>query len=361
MWSIIWTIFLLALECTNIYVHVGGSEKLQEQILEVLFSGSMYVFCMCSLILALTINNKKVPLIIAKLSEIDELFSTGEYRSQIYNNSRLFIRLQITAMSSCVLPLFLYATYVIHGDFSFRNFDYYFFEVIPVFLNFTVILHFANLVLLLKDKYKYLNSALESSAFIDTNVTNLSDLDTLSLTPIENCVFRMKCLSNGKTDNNISSKRKHLRKLRIIYSQLHDVALLINSNYGITLICATIWMFIGIISGANYVIKMKPISIYLCVILAVTWSSLCVAMMIIMAVSCSLAVNECKRSPVIVQKIMLRDDTDSEVMKELKKMFIQFKVMKIEFSAYGLYRIDLSFLCAILGATVSYLIVSLQL
>jgi hypothetical protein len=118
---------------------------------------------------------------------------------------------------------------------------------------------------------------------------------------------------------------------------------------------------IGIISGANYIIKMKPNDIYLYVILSVVWCSLCVAMMTIMAVSCSLAVNECKRSPVIVQKIMLRDDTDSEVMKELKKMFIQFKIMKIEFSACGMYRIDLSFLCAILGATVSYLIVSLQL
>jgi hypothetical protein len=83
--------------------------------------------------------------------------------------------------------------------------------------------------------------------------------------------------------------------------------------------------------------------------------------MTLMAVSCSLAVNEFNRSPVIVQKILLRDDIDGEVMKELEKMFAQFKVMKIGFSACGMYTIDLSFLCGIIGATLSYLIIFTQL
>jgi hypothetical protein len=55
--------------------------------------------------------------------------------------------------------------------------------------------------------------------------------------------------------------------------------------------------------------------------------------MAMMTVSCSLAVNECNRSPVIVQKIMLRYEIDSEVMKEMKKIFTQFKAMNIRFSA----------------------------
>jgi hypothetical protein len=62
-----------------------------------------------------------------------------------------------------------------------------------------------------------------------------------------------------------------------------------------------------------------------------------------------------------MQKIMLRDDIDAEIMKELKKMFVQFKVMKIGFSACGMFRIDLSFLCGIIGATLSYLVIVSQL
>jgi hypothetical protein len=58
---------------------------------------------------------------------------------------------------------------------------------------------------------------------------------------------------------------------------------------------------------------------------------------------------------------MLRNDIDSEVMRELGKMFTQFKVMKIGFSACGMFRIDLSFLCGIIGATLSYVIIFSQL
>jgi hypothetical protein len=58
---------------------------------------------------------------------------------------------------------------------------------------------------------------------------------------------------------------------------------------------------------------------------------------------------------------MLRDDIDSELMKELEKMFTQFKVMKIGFSACGLYKIDLSLLCDIVGGTLSYVIIFSQL
>jgi hypothetical protein len=171
----------------------------------------------------------------------------------------------------------------------------------------------------------------------------------------------MKYLNRKKSENRINSRGKHLHNLRIIYSKLHDVALLINSTYGITLLCATFWVFIGIISGVNYVMKIKPIGNHLYIIAAVLWSIFCVVLMITVAVSCSLAVSECNRSPVIVQKLLLSDDTDREAVKELKNMFSQFKAMKIEFSAFGMYRIDLPFLCCIFGATISYLIIFLQL
>jgi hypothetical protein len=331
---------------------MNGLVTLEQKVLEIIFCGSMYVFSVCSLLLSLTINNDKVPRIIAKLSEIDRLFLTKRDTSRIYKNARLFIEVQITFMTSFLLALLSYGTYVIHGNFSFRNFDYFFYELFPVFLNCTSILHYVNLVLLVKDRYKCLNSALDSPTSL---------LATNDLKPTENCPFGMKYLNREKGENSISSRRKHFHNLRIIYSKLHDVALLINSTYGMTLLCTTLWVFTGVISGVNYVIKMTPVDNHLYVIVAILWSSFCVAQMIVMAVSCSLAVNECNRSPIIVQKIMLRDDIDREAAKELKKMFSQFKVMKIEFSACGMYRIDLPFLCGIFGATLSYLIIVLQL
>jgi cytochrome bd-type quinol oxidase subunit 1 len=233
--------------------------------------------------------------------------------------------------------------------------------MLPILLNRIASLHFVNLVLLLREKYKFLNSMLETSPFITSNVTNLNDFHTNCITPIEKCTFEMKNFNRDTRETNISTRCNQLHNLRIIYNQLYEVAHFINSTYGISLLCATFWVFICVICGINYVMKIQGTDSSLCVSAEVLWSLFCAALVIIMAVSCSLAVSECNRSPVIVQKIMLRNDIHSEVIKELKKMFSQFKVMKIEFSACGLYKIDLSLLCGIFGVTLSYLIIFWQL
>jgi hypothetical protein len=133
-----------------------------------------------------------------------------------------------------------------------------------------------------------------------------------------------------------------------------------NSTYGIPLLCTAFWASVGIISGASYAIEFKRTA-HLYVLEAGLWCSFSMSLMTIMAVSCSLAVSECENSPVLVQKIMLRNDIDSETLKELEKMFTQFKAMKIGFSACGMFRIDLSFLCGIIGVTLSYLVIVSQL
>jgi cytochrome bd-type quinol oxidase subunit 1 len=260
---------------------------------------------------------------------------------------------------STLLAILYFSLYVVRRDIGFSITEEITLDVLPVLLNSVAILHFVNSVLLLRNKYKYLNFELESSALNPCKVTHLNNGDTSFMTPVENYTFAMKLSISEPRNKSASSRHQRFRNLRIIYSQLHDVTLLINSAYGIPLLCATFWVFINIISAANYAINLKQ-SGYLYVMETVLWSSFCVALMTIMAVSCSLAVNECNRSPVIVQKILLRDDIDSEDAKDLDKMFTQFQVMKIGFSACGMFRIDLSFLCGIFGVTLSYLIIILQ-
>jgi hypothetical protein len=61
------------------------------------------------------------------------------------------------------------------------------------------------------------------------------------------------------------------------------------------------------IPTVNYIIEVKDGDL----IRYIPLNVMCVifyAALTIMAMSCSLAVNECDRSPVILQKIMLRDD-----------------------------------------------------
>ncbi|PNF33530.1 hypothetical protein B7P43_G17599 [Cryptotermes secundus] len=259
---------------------------------------------------------------------------------------------------STILTLTYFSIYIVLRDIRFGIIGDIFFQIFTKILNTLGIFHFLNLVLLLRNRYKYLNSVLESSALTPRNVTNLNYCNTKYVTPID--TFTMKPSVTELRDNSMSSRRQHVRNMRIIYSQLHDVTNLINSTYGISLLCALVWVFISVISGVNCAIEFDHNN-HFYALEAVLWSIFCAALMTVMTVSCSLAVNECSRSPVIVQKIMLRDDIDSEVMKELGMMFTQFQTMKIGFSACGMFRIDLSFLCGIFGATFSYLIIVSQL
>ncbi|PNF15097.1 hypothetical protein B7P43_G15987 [Cryptotermes secundus] len=358
IWSIIWITLLAASEYISVIKIITASFTAKQKIVNTLFFVSVYSFSIFSIFLSLTVNRDKIPEILEKLSEIEQLFSTKKYRSQIYKHTRLCLILQFTVLISTLLTLSYFGIYIVRRDITLPNTDEIFFEILPMVFNSVGILYFLNLVLLLRNKYKCLNSELETSALTPCKVTNSNCCKRNCVTPID--TFRIKPSFNQQRHYRKSSRRQHFRNLRIIYSQLHDVALLINSTYGILLLCATVWVSVSIISGVNYIIEFKRTA-HLFVIETVLWCSFSMSLMTVMTVSCSLAVNECNRSPVIVQKIMLHDDIDSEVMKELEMMFIQFKFMKIGFSACGMFRIDLPFLCGIFCATLSYLIIVSQL
>ncbi|PNF15080.1 hypothetical protein B7P43_G15983 [Cryptotermes secundus] len=252
-------------------VNIIGNVTLNQKIFEVLFSALMYGYSIISLLLPLTFKKDKAPQIITKLSKIDHMFSSKRYKTQIYEKTKFYVILQISIMTCTVLALMSCGAYVVHGNFSFRNCPYFFMETLPMFINFIAILHFVNVVLLLRDKYTFLNSILEMSA-VKPRDKNLNDFHTNCITPIENCTFEMKYFSRDTREMNISSRRNQLHNLRIIYSRLHEVAHLINSTYGISLLCATFWLLISIIRGINYVQKFKHTDSSLYEIVAASWS-----------------------------------------------------------------------------------------
>jgi hypothetical protein len=180
------------------------------------------------------------------------------------------------------------------------------------------------------------------------------------VTSIEEFAFPKETSSTDLRRNIASSRCQHFRKLRRLYSQLHDIALLVNSTYGFSLLPTILWVFTTIITYENFVLELKGTNLYHFVILSVLWCSFFFSLLTAIALSCSLAVGECNHSPVIVQKIILRDDIDGEIVKELEKMFIQLRAMKIGFTACGLFNLDLPFLCGIIGVTLSYFFVTVQ-
>jgi hypothetical protein len=359
IWSLFWVILLVARGYISTSEKYFESITLKRRIVEIMFSVSLYSCGIISLILSLTINRHKVPQIIEKFSEIDHLLSATKYEHPTYRNTRLYIIIQFTVFISILLSIMSYDAYIIHCHANLLNCYRHFFEVLPVFLNSIVILQFVDLVLLLWNKYKCLNSVLETSSLV-SHITSLRRCSNNHMTPIEDYTFGKKVFIADFSRNTPLSRRLRFRNLRTIYSQLYDVALLINSTYGSALILTTFWVFISIISTANFVFELKNTDLYNYVLISVLWSGFCVTLVATMAVSCSLAICECNRSPIVVQKIILRVDIDGETLKELKNMFTQFQTMKIGFTACGLFSLDLSFLSGIIGITISYVLIIAQ-
>jgi hypothetical protein len=227
-------------------------------------------------------------------------------------------------------------------------------------MNSIVLLQFVDLVLLLKKKYKYLNNALESSTVTSFNATNFQYFNTNHMTKIDVYASGRKPFDSEHRRNNTTSKLRQFHNLRIMYSQLYDVACLINSTYGFSLLSAAVWMSVSIISAVTFVLQLNA-DLYHFVLVTVLWSGYCVALMAAISVSCSMAVSECNRSVIIVQKIIIRDDINDEDVKELEKMLTQFQIMKIRFTACGFFNLDLPFFCGICGTSLSYLVIILQL
>jgi hypothetical protein len=353
-------IALLASECVYTTDIVGGKFKLKVKILEITFSVPLYSCSAISLFLSSTVNHHKVQRILAKLAENDHLLSTMKYGHNIYRRIPLFLIIQFTIITSIFMIIISYSFYTLRREQTFLKEDSVFFELLSVLMNSIVTLQFVDLVLLLKKKYKYLNNILETSTVTSFSATNLHYFNTNRMTTIDIYASGRRPFDSEHGRNSTSSKLRQFRNFRIMYSQLYDVACLINSTYGFSLLYAAVWVFVGIISAVTFVLQLNA-DLYHLVLVTVLWSGYCVALMAAITMSCSMAVSECNRSAIIVQEIIIRDDLNDEVVKELEKMLTQFQVMKIRFTACGFFNIDLQFFCGMFGATLSYLVIILQL
>ncbi|XP_021935567.1 uncharacterized protein LOC110837595 [Zootermopsis nevadensis] len=91
---------------------------------------------------------------------VSKIFGLAPYiltQKKDFEESRSFI------VCISVLSLIIsYDTYVIHSDINLLNYYRVFLESLPVYINSIMILQFVDFVLLLRNKYKFLNSELES-------------------------------------------------------------------------------------------------------------------------------------------------------------------------------------------------------
>jgi hypothetical protein len=77
--------------------------------------------------------------------------------------------------------------------------------------------------------------------------------------------------------------------------------------------------------------------------------------------TCHTVVSENATSNLLVQKLLLEDDLKLQDITELKFLSFQLNNTPVQYSACGLFALNLSFLCSVTGVIISYMIVVVQL
>jgi hypothetical protein len=71
--------------------------------------------------------------------------------------------------------------------------------------------------------------------------------------------------------------------------------------------------------------------------------------------TCHRAASENDKSKLLVQKLLLEDDLTPEDITELKLLSFQLNNTPVQYSACGLFVLNLPFFCSVTGAIISYL------
>jgi hypothetical protein len=90
------------------------------------------------------------------------------------------------------------------------------------------------------------------------------------------------------------------------------------------------------------------------------WLLLSFLRLLIITVTCENLRSENKRLSDSVHKLLLQQDISAETLHQLKLFSFQLLSCKMEFSAAGLFSVDLPYLYSSIAATVTYFVVLLQ-
>jgi hypothetical protein len=325
------------------------------------FISALLFFCTCvaALILNVTTNRRNFWRIFQRISLIDSRLFHHNDREKLYNVRRSETIRQFTAV------VFIVGIRFPSLAVSFRYFGILsgllvILSMLCTIIFFCIIFQCIVLVLMLKMRYRHLRSTLSESLLTEDNSqdTALNLGSDLVFSPVS----LMSHIDTRRLD------MFKVRELRRIYGQLHDVFLLINKHYGMSILLAVIFLILDFIPLLYYVItQMKVIvnryDLRLCIQVAGSLS-LCISdlvMLIWLTACCHLVAEEMHGLVSCIHKIELCSNVTHGTVAELDIFLTEIKDNRAEFSACGFFTLNFPFLYQMFGVIITYIIVLFQL
>jgi hypothetical protein len=320
----------------------------------------MYSTCIVILILNITIHRKHLPLILRRISIVDSKLFTEGSSEKIYKTRRLETTKGLLLIVFIHIIKFLFNIYYLFKLGILYKMFLILRNVCEIIF-FSITFQYISLVLVLKARYKHL-----ASTFSNLLVTkdNLSDKD---LTHVRHPGHSGGCFilyANARC-----LEACHIRKLRNIYSQLHDVLCLVNKYYGFKILLVIISIIVNFIPTfyslivyiQNFILHQRELANYIYIASQIFWLMSIFFMFVWLISCCQMVTGEIYKLLLCSHKILIYSNVMQSTIIELKCFISQLKDLRVEFSVYGLFTLNLPFLCATLGVITTYVTLLFQL
>lgn len=160
----------------------------------------------------------------------------------------------------------------------------------------------------------------------------------------------------------------NIHTLRYVQAILYDTCYLINSAYGFQLLLSMAYIFVSVVKYCHMVmisdtcsnqyelsnICVDGIVPLMCVV------SIHVACVLFVNVFCNSACFEAAVTTTLVNKFLLKRSLHSDAMGELRRFSQQLLHSKVQFSAFGVFNLDFTFIYGFVGGAATYIVILLQ-
>lgn len=354
VYSMVWTVFcVIAFTYTVICLQNCDPQLLPGKVraANYIYYTILYVTCSANFVNAI-LSGRKCPLILKRLSLVDSLLfrqhDSVNRKSMLASVAEIVIVFVV-----CFIMSWIYVYLNAHICFTTCLKTL---ECVTIYLNSMVVVHYGKLVRVTNERYIHMNKHLWS-CISHESTNNCVEYDNIfharsTFVRQENVLTLRVSPLCFKSFNG-----PQFRSLRSVLSELNCVVSLINGTYGISVLAFTCWLLVSIIIALFFTLFELEDGQYGSLVYLIVYSIL----LIRISSTCHTAASENDTSKLLVQKLLLEDDLNPQDLTELKFLSLQLNNTQVQYSACGLFVLNLSFLCSVTGVIISYMILVVQL
>lgn len=363
-----WVTVLLSTTCCNVYTFLYSVSDVPEKI-KVTFIFNNLSMTLTNIITLITNNccNKSHTInIFKKIKNFDKILDRRS-RNKIYKTTKLSVLRRIIVVF--VLILLSYSgSYYIYYDGKLVSILQALVDNISYTLNIVVVLQYITLVRMLLHRYK----------FMIEKITKYSETEDSARiiygkTHSRNSSVNIFCGNNFMASTDVrpyvNIENYGIHTLRLSYIRLYETVALINSYFGIQILLQIISLVIVCVTAFYYGLyifcsintDIADFTLYFKPCLLIFWTFLYATLFAWLIVCCHQTELEGHRGIICIQIITSHPNIKHGKLMNLNNLSNQLKDMKVEFTACGIFALNFSLLCTVIGGILTYILIMVQL